>query len=120
MQRLLSLLVLAALMAIATFAADATGTWKGTAEGPNGSMERTFVLKVDGAKLTGKATSSMMGESTIMDGKADGDNLSFWITVKFGDNEMKVNYKGKVSGDTLKFTAEVGENKIEWNCKRVQ
>ena len=28
--------------------------WKGTAEGPNGPIERTFTFKVDGGKLTGE------------------------------------------------------------------
>ena len=62
----------------------------------------------------------MMGKSTIADGKVDGDNLSFSITVKFQDNEMKLNYKGKVSGDTLKFDVEgVAGQAIVYNCKRV-
>jgi hypothetical protein len=115
------LLVLMAVFALTASAADVTGTWKGTAEGPNGSMERTFVFKVEGNKLTGETTSSMMGKSTIMDGKVDGDNLSFTITVKFQDNEMKLNYKGKVSGNAIKFNVETpnGGPGLVWNCKKV-
>jgi hypothetical protein len=102
-------------------AADVTGTWKATAEGPNGTMERTFVLKVEGSRLTGETTSSIFGKSVINDGKVDGDNLSFTITVKFQDNEMKLNYKGRVSGNEIKFTVETpnGGQTIEWNAKRV-
>jgi len=95
------LLVLTAVFALAASAADVTGTWKATAEGPNGTMERTFVFKVDGSKLTGETTSSIFGKSTILEGKVDGDNLSFTIVVKFQDNEMKLNCKGKVSGNEL-------------------
>jgi hypothetical protein len=115
------LLILMAVLAAAALAADVTGTWKATSEGPNGTMERTFVLKVEGTKLTGETTSSMMGKSTIMDGKVDGDNLSFTITVKFQDNEMKLNYKGKVSGNEIHFTVEMpgGGQTIEWNAKKV-
>jgi hypothetical protein len=114
------LLVLLTLFAFAASAADVTGTWKGTAEGPNGTIERTFVFKVDGSKLTGETTSSMMGKSEIMDGKVDGDNISFTITVKFQDNEMKLNYKGKVSGNELKMDVEgPNGNTIQWNAKRV-
>ena len=49
----------------------------------------------------------MMGKSTITDGKVDGDNLSFSITAKFQDNEVKLNYKGKVSGDEIHLTSEM-------------
>ena len=119
MKRLLLLLVAFALPALA---ADIAGTWKATAEGPNGSMERTFVFKVDGDKLTGETTSSMMGKSTIADGKVEGDNLSFTITVKFQDNEMKLNYKGKVTGNEIHFTSQFGAGggqAIEWHGKKV-
>ena len=60
MKRLLAVI---ALLALPALAADVTGTWKATAEGPNGTMERTFVLKVDGNKLTGETTSSMLNPS---------------------------------------------------------
>src|SRR5713101_3236420 len=115
------LLVLMAAFALTALAADLSGTWKATAEGPNGSMQRTFVFKVDGNKLTGETTSSIMGKSTIMDGKVDGDNLSFTITVKFQDNEMKLNYKGKVNGDEIKSTAENPNSgqTLEWHAKKV-
>jgi hypothetical protein len=119
MKRLLGLMVV---FAVAAYAADVTGTWKATAEGPNGTMERSFVLKVDGNKLTGETTSSMFGKSTITDGKIDGDSLSFTIAVKFQDNEMKLNYKGKVNGKEIKFTVEnpMGGQTIEWLAKKVE
>ena len=97
---------------------DISGTWKASAEGPNGTMERTFVFKVDGNKLTGETTSSMLGKSTITDGKVDGDNLSFSIKVNFQGNDMVLTYKGKVTGDTMKLTSEFGGQSIEWNAKR--
>src|SRR5882757_7066416 len=100
------LLTLMAVFALTASAADISGTWKATAEGPNGSMERTFVFKVDGTKLTGETTSQMMGKSTITDGKVDGDNLSFSIKVNFQGNDMVLSYKGKVTGDTMKLTYE--------------
>jgi hypothetical protein len=115
------LVALIAAFALAVSAADVAGAWKATAEGPNGPMERTFVFKVDGNKLTGETTSSIFGKSTILDGKVDGDNLSFTIVVKFQDNEMKLNYKGKVRGNEIRFTVEnpSGGNILEWLAKRV-
>jgi hypothetical protein len=119
MKRFMALTVF---LAATAWAADITGTWKATAEGPNGPMERTFTFKVDGGKLMGETTSSMFGKSDITDGKIEGDNLSFTITVKFQDNEMKLNYKGKVSGNEIKFTVENpdGGQIIEWVAKKVQ
>src|SRR3954447_13646561 len=101
------LIVLFALFAFTAAAADVTGTWKGSAETENGTIERTFIFKVDGNKLTGETTSSMFGKSTISDGKIEGDTLSFTINVKFQDNEMKLTYTGKVSGDTMKLHVEI-------------
>ncbi len=112
------LLVLIGMFALAASAADISGTWKATAEGPNGSMERTFVFKQDGAKLTGKTTSSMMGESVISDGKVTGDDVSFSIKVNFGGEDMNLAYKGKVSGDTIKFTVDAAGNPIVWNATK--
>jgi len=119
MRRLLFLLVA---LACSALAADIAGTWKAAAEGPNGNMERTFVFQVAGEKLTGETTSTMMGKSNIMDGKVDGDNLSFSIMVKFQENEMKINYKGKVTGNEIHLTAEVdggGGQAFEWKGKKV-
>ena len=115
------LLCLAAIFAVTASAADISGNWKGTAETPNGTMERTFVFKVDGHKLTGETTSNRFGKSTIEDGKVDGDDVSFTLTVNVQGTEGKVNYKGKVDGDTIKFTVEVqavGQS-LEMTAKRV-
>ena len=38
---------LVALFAFSALAADISGNWKATAEGPNGAMERTFTFKQD-------------------------------------------------------------------------
>jgi len=116
------LLVLIAAFALTASAADISGTWKATAEGPQGSMERTFVFKVDGNKVTGETQSQMLGKSTINDGKIDGDNLSFSITVNLGGNEMKVNYTGKVGATEMKLKAEItgSDQTIEWTAKKTQ
>ncbi len=114
------LFVLIAVCALTASAADISGNWKATAEGPNGAMERTFVFKVEGNKVTGETVSSMMGKSAITDGKVEGDTVTFTITGRFGENEMKLNYKGKIApgGNEIKFTVDANGNTIEWNAKR--
>jgi hypothetical protein len=116
------LLVFLAAFALSASAADISGNWKGSAETPNGTIERTFVFKVDGHKLTGETTSNNFGKSVLEDGTVDGDNVSFHITVNMGGNEAKVTYKGKVQdANTIKF--EVGVESypqtIELIAKRV-
>ena len=98
-----------------------SGKWKGTAETPKGTVERTFVFKVDGDKLTGETSSDRFGKSAIADGKVDGDNLSFKIKVSFEGNEAEVNYKGKAIGEEIKFTVEIpgGDQTIEYTAKRI-
>jgi hypothetical protein len=113
-------MILIVAFAMVASAADITGTWEGTAETPNGTVERTFVFKVDGNKLTGETSSEMMGKSAIENGKVEGDNVSFTITAKFQDNEMKLNYTGKVSGNEIKFHVEAaGGITVDYVAKKV-
>ena len=117
------LLVLMAVLAFTASAADLTGNWKATLDMGGQSRERTFVFKQDGAKLTGETTSSMMGKSTITDGKVDGDTVTFTITANpGGQGDMKLTYKGKiVSATEIKFAVEggmAGGQAIEWDAKK--
>jgi len=102
-----SILALLAVFSCALFAADVAGVWKASMETPNGTMENTFTFKVDGAKLTGTIGMGEMGESPISEGKVDGDNISFSMVRDMGGNEFRINYKGKVTGDTIKMTGEM-------------
>jgi hypothetical protein len=107
--------------ACVALAADISGNWKATAEGPNGSMERTFTFKVDGNKVTGETVSSMLGKSTITDGKLEGDTLTFTISANLGGNDLKIEYKGKVTGNEIHLTSSTsmaGGQSIEWVAKR--
>lgn len=111
-------LLLFALCAVTALAADINGKWKGTAEGPNGPIERTFTFKVDGTKLSGETESQMMGKSTITDGKIDGDNITFTINANFQGNEMKLVYKGQVMGDQIKMTVDLAGQAVEYTLKK--
>ncbi len=117
MKRLLILIIALAATALAS---DISGNWKATADGPNGQMERTFVFKVDGNKVTGETTSSLMGKSTITDGKVDGDTVTFTITAKLQDNEMKLTYTGKIKDNEIVFQSSAGGGgqSIEWHAKK--
>jgi hypothetical protein len=117
-------IVLAACFAAVASAADISGNWSGTAETQGQSIQRTFTFKVDGAKLTGETNSEMLGKSNINEGKVEGDAISFNITANLGGNDVKITYKGKVAGDTIKLTSQFpgmdgGQGQsIEWTLKK--
>jgi len=110
------------LMVGSAFAADVTGTWvaeiappqsgpggspsggPGGGPGGGGPMKFTFNLKAKGSSLSGTMIGPMGNENEIIDGKIDNDNVSFAVKVNRMGNEMKINYKGTVSGDEMKLT----------------
>ena len=67
------------------------------------TRETTFNFKAEGNKLTG-TVSGRQGDTPISDGQINGDEISFTVTANFRDNEVKLLYKGKVSGNEIHFT----------------
>lgn len=102
------------------YGADVTGKWVAQVPGRGGeTRETTFVFRQEGAKLTG-TMSGRGGDIQIQDGKVDGDQISFTVTLNFGGNEMKFLYKGTVSGNEIKFTrTREGGDPREFTAKRV-
>ncbi len=97
---------LAGLTALTASAADVSGQWTAEVPGRQGQTQTmTFTFKVEGEKLTG-SISTPAGESPISEGIVKGDELSFTQVLEFAGNQMKVLYKGKVSGDQIKFTRQ--------------
>ena len=93
-------------------AADVSGKWKADFETQIGRLKYLYDLKAEGAKLTGKAFREREGEKTeteIKEGKVDGDAVSFVEIVKFQDQEIRIEYNGKVAGDEIKFVRKVGD-----------
>ena len=88
-------------------AADVSGTWTAEFDTQVGKQNYTYVLKVSGSQLTGKAKSAN-GETELKDGKVEGDAVTFVEMLNFQGMELKVTYKGKVvSADEIKFTRDV-------------
>lgn len=93
-------------------AADVTGKWKAEFESPVGHLNYTYDLKADADKLTGKAIRELDGaktEAEIKEGKSEGDAVSFVETLRRDDQDVRIEYKGKVAGDEIKFTRKVGD-----------
>ena len=88
---------------LAVLAAGIDGKWTGQVQGPQGSMDITFVFKADGEKLTGTLT-NQMGEVAIQEGTIKGDAVSFKVVREFNGNKFTLKYTGKLAGDELKLT----------------
>jgi hypothetical protein len=104
MRILLTTGFLIGLLALSAFAADVTGKWVAEMPGRDGQThEVTFNLKTDGSTLSG-TVSGPQGDTEITDGKIDGDQVSFAQVMDFNGNQVKVLYKGAISGDQITFT----------------
>lgn len=109
-------------MTVAVLAADINGNWKGTAEGPNGTLERKFTFKVDGTKLTGETESEFTGKSRIEDGKVEGEAVSFTIKANIQGNDVTLEYSGTATASGFKMTSKIagggGFPPIQWTLTK--
>jgi hypothetical protein len=103
---------------------DVTGTWKGQFDSQIGLQKYTYVFKATGTNLTGKAIGEReMGtnEVVITQGTVGTNGVFFVESLKFGDNDLRIEYTGKVSGDEIKFHRKVGDFAEEdFTAKRVK
>src|SRR4051812_22979564 len=109
MKTYITLLALAAIHYAAS-AADLTGSWKAEFDTQRGLQKYTFALKQEGANVTGKANVEREGEkreAELKEGKVEGDTVTFVELLKIQDNDVRITYTGKISGNEIKFTRAV-------------
>lgn len=99
--------VLVLLLSAVAFA-DVSGTWTASFDTQVGQQNYTYTFKVDNGKLTGTAKSNL-GEGTITDGTVNGDDIAFTENLTYQGMQLMIVYKGKISGDEIKFTRVVAE-----------
>jgi len=115
-----ALFVLLLALAIPALAADISGQWTATFNTQVGEQHYVYTFKVDGEKLTGTAKSDN-GNVTIENGTVKGDDVSFVENLDYQGQKLVITYTGKVSGDEIKFTRDVGGfGKEELVAKRVK
>jgi hypothetical protein len=112
------------MLVVSALAADPAGKWKTEFDTQIGVQKYTFVFKVEGDKLTGKASFERMdqkGEVDLLEGKVSGNDISFVEKLSFQDNEIRIEYQGKINGDEISFTRKVGDFATEqFVAKRVK
>ena len=102
-----ALAVLVLGLAISALAADISGQWTATFNTQVGEQHYVYTFKVDGEKLTGTAKSDN-GNVTIENGTVKGDDVSFVENLDYQGQKLVITYTGKVSGDEIHFTRDVG------------
>jgi hypothetical protein len=96
-------LLLAALSAFFCQAADVDGKWvaKMPVLGRDRYADLTFDFKANGRQLSGTVTFHVYGDLPVEDGKIEGDDISFVVTLKRGKMEQKHQFTGRVSGGEI-------------------
>jgi len=106
------------LLVVSAFAADVDGKWSGSVSTPNGDIPVSFNFKADGAMLTGSMLGPDGGDIAIKDGMIDGANISFWLSLDFGGNALKLTYKGVVASDQIKISGDADGMPFELVVKK--
>jgi hypothetical protein len=107
------------------FSADIDGKWSGSIEGVDGTpIQITCNFKADGTTLTGSTPGADGKDIAIKDGKINGNNVTYSIIFpnifpNFGQ-EMKVDFKGVLAGDTLKLNYEMMLKPQELTLKKAK
>jgi hypothetical protein len=121
MKAILSMALVLGVCGLAGAAAkvDPVGAWK--CEYKIGGQQRTSTLtiKKDGDKLAGTMSWPDQKAEKLTNLKLKDGTLTFSAVRKITGNEIKVDYKLTIDGDTLKGTgsAEFGGDKQEWEIK---
>jgi hypothetical protein len=105
---------------VSVFADAVDGKWSGSVSTPGGDFPVAFTFKASGAALTGTMQGMDGMDIKIADGKVDGSNISFTVTLDFGGMPFKLDYKGVVAADQIKLSADVGGMPIEFVVKKAQ
>ena len=79
---------------------------------------------MDGTNLTGKAfgiRDNGTNDVAITEGSVTTNGISFVEPLKFDDNDIRIEYTGKVNGDEIQFHRQVGDfGSEDFTAKRIK
>ena len=122
----LAALAAVSLLALRALAADPTGTWRWSVNGPDGSpLETTLKLEFKDGKLAG-LYSNQFGDAQIRNATFKDEVVAFEVEREFDGNKFVVKCHGKLEGDSIKGTLELpamdggDPRKVDWDAKRTK
>ena len=88
---------------------DISGQWTATFDTQVGAQSYTYDFVAKDGKLTGKIKGSLADAAVdVMEGKVEGDKVSFVENLSFQGMDIRIAYSGTiVSADEIKFTRNV-------------
>ncbi|HLW76443.1 MAG TPA: glycoside hydrolase family 27 protein, partial [Bryobacteraceae bacterium] len=96
--------ILLLLVAVSSFAADLSGTWRFEIAARDGSTRQTlYIFKADGSAFTGMVVSPG-DRRDVVNGKIDGNQFTFDTKFEFDETGRLTPYKGEIAGDSISIT----------------
>ncbi len=104
--------VLTGLLTLSARAADLSGKWLGEFDTPVGHQKYVFSFQADSTNLTAKADAESDGEPRkveFTEAKIASNTVTFVEMLKFQDNDIRIEYTGKVGTNDIQFSRKVGD-----------
>lgn len=96
--------------------ANVAGPWQMTHAGRNGTVTETLTFTQDGTKLTGTVHNDR-GDSPV-EGTITGSAIDFTVKRTTPNGDFSIEYKGTVTGDSMKGSFTMGDNTRDWTATR--
>lgn len=120
----LTALAIVAMLTMAAWAVDVSGTWTMSSPGRDGQMmERDITIAQTGnaikVTMPGRPNQDgTPGEPIVGDGTLEGNAIQWKIVRQTPRGEMTMEYKGTVDGATMKGTFTMMDREVEWTAKK--
>ncbi len=100
---------------------DPSGTWKWESKIGENNVKFSLMLKVKDEKVTGTFSAGDR-KSEIKSGSLKGDQLSILVERQYNDRQLKIDFHGKVTQNTIKGKVSVAAGneprEFDWEAKR--
>ena len=104
-------------LSLSALYADVTGDWEMTMQSRRGERKMDIHFEQKGEKLT--ATWSGRRGEIKAEGTIKGNDIEWSFTRETPRGDFTMTYKGKVEGDTMTGTMQMGERgSAEWTAKK--
>ena len=95
------------------------GKWNVNVQNPNGAIDSTMELKVDGKKVTGTLT-SQMGDAKL-EGEIADTKLTFWFSMDANGQTLNITFVGTTQKDgSLAGTLSFGQGDLNWTATKAK